>query len=479
MKFPSIFHQFWPQFFICAGVLLLNGVKLQAQNRQKIVKIHINPNTVIGRISPNFIGFGYETSSVARPNFFIGNNTIMIQLYRNLSSHGLIRIGGNISDHTKYMLDGTSAPRTQKNTTVINKADLKNLGDFAQATGWKVMWGLNLATSSPKKVAQEATVVHKTLGNRLQSFEIGNEVDLLSQFSNYNDYYKAYLKYKKAIRKKLPNASFSGPDVAGNFNWFKKFAKDQVGDDIKLLTFHYYRGSSRDTTSTMNKLLKTDSHWQKQLAKMNRISQKEDVPYRINEVNSFSGGGKLGVSDAFGSALWSLDFMFSLASHGCSGINLETGINQFAWVSHYSPIARSTSGRYTIRPEYYGMLAFSMAGKGDLLELAMNKTDINLSAYATKPNQKFIWITIINKDLVNNAVVHVTLPEGYSSPEAFWLKAPSVKSKNHVTLAGTQVSANGTWKPGALEKIATNGTTAHLVVPHTSAVLLRLKQIAK
>ncbi len=399
----------------------------------------------------------------------------MIQLYWNLTHHGLIRIGGNISDHTKYVPNGTSAPRTQKNTTIINKTDLKNLDDFARATGWKVMWGLNLATSSPEKVAQEAVAIKKVLGNHLQSFQIGNEVDLIPKFSkNYDTYYKAYLKYKKAIRKKLPDAAFSGPDVAGNFNWFRKFAKDQANDNIKLLTFHYYRGWSRDTTSTMKKLLKTDSHWQKQLAKMNRISQKEGVPYRINEVNSFSGGGKLGVSDTFGSALWSLDFMFSLASYGCSGINLEAGINQFAWVSHYSPIVRSTSGKYTIRPEYYGMLAFSMAGNGDLLKLTMNKTDINLSTYATKSNQKYLWITIINKDLANNAAVHVILPKGYSQPEAFWLKAPSVKSKNHVTLAGRQVSPDGKWTPGAPEKVAVDKRTVHLTVPRAAAVLLRL-----
>jgi len=31
------------------------------------------------------------------------------------------------------------------------------------------------------------------------------------------------------------------------------------------------------------------------------------LEYRINEVNSFSGGGKEGISDTFGSALWCLD----------------------------------------------------------------------------------------------------------------------------------------------------------------------------
>lgn len=473
MRLTFSFCRFWLSVVICISGLLLSPAQSQAQDHPKVIKIHVNPDIVLGYISPNFIGLGYETSSVARPNFFSADNTTMIHLYRNLSSHGLIRIGGIISDHTKYVPNGTSAPRTQENMTIINKTDLKNLGDFARATGWKVMWGINLQTSSKKKVVQEAVAVNKALGNHLQSFEIGNEVDLLSQFSSYDDYYQAYLAYKKAIRERLPNASFSGPDVAGNFNWLKKFAADE-GNDIKLLTEHYYKGNGHDPESTVKKLLEPDSSWRVRLKKLRQVSQKAEVPYRINEVNSFYNGGKLGVSDTFASALWCLNYMFLLASYGSNGVNLETGINRHGWISHYSPIALNTSGRYTIRPEYYGMLAFAMAGNGKLLKLDMSKTDVSMSAYATKDGKKSLWITIINKDLTNDAAVHVILPKGYSKAHAFWLKAPSVKSKDHVTLAGTQVAADGAWAPGTPEKVVVNRGTAYLAVPHATAVLLRV-----
>ena len=84
----------------------------------------------IASISEDFMGFGYETSAVAQPRFFNRNNTRMIKLYGNLSQHGLIRIGGDVSDHTLYMANGVSAAKTDKEVSVINWANLTDLGDF-------------------------------------------------------------------------------------------------------------------------------------------------------------------------------------------------------------------------------------------------------------------------------------------------------------------------------------------------------------
>lgn len=101
------------------------------------------------------------------------------------------------------------------------------------------------------------------------------------------------------------------------------------------------------------------------------------------------------------------------------------------------------TGHCSARHEYYGMLAFAMAGKGDLIKSTLVKNDVILSAYATKSKNRYIWITIINKDLSKDAKVEIHLPEEYKSATTFWLKALSVKSKNYVTLAGAEVSTNG------------------------------------
>lgn len=438
------------------------------------VKIQVDPQTVVSRISPDFIGFGYESSAVAQTNYFSATNASLIQLYRNLTTNGLIRVGGNVSDHTKYIPQGIPIVNSQRAVTIFNHASLLNLAGFARASGWKVMWGLNLGSGSRAEAIAEAVAVNAALGDRLQSFEIGNEVEaLLRSRHNYDTYHAAYLDYKQGIRSVLPNAPFSGPDSIGNWSWITNFAATEAGD-IKLLTRHYYRGGAQDPTTSLEKLLQRDSGWDNRLQQLQQLCRKDGIAYRINEVNSFSGGGKAGVSDTFGSALWCLDYMFLLASHDCNGVNMQTDINHLAWISHYSPIIHDPAGICHARPEYYGMLAFSLAGKGDLLKLTLDAGDVNLSAYATRDESGYLWITVINKDFSRDATVEMTLPEGYAGAGAFRLVAPSVYSTNQVTLAGAEVSASGQWTPKSPEPLAVNAGLVNVPVPHASAVVVRL-----
>src|SRR5262249_35074873 len=158
-----------------------------------------------------------------------------------------------------------------------------------------------------------------------------------------------------------------------------------------------------------------------------------------------------------------------VASHGGEGVNLETDINQMAWVSHYSPIFRDGAGQLIARPEYYSMLAFAMAGKGDLVKLTRSHTTVNVSAYATRSARGPIWVTIVNKDLSRAVAIEIVLPGGCSKAEAYRLMAPSVESRDQVTLAGTQVLAEGTWSPRAAEKITVNGEVASLRLRAASA----------
>src|SRR5207244_2724034 len=191
--------------------------------------------------------------------------------------------------------------------------------------------------------------------NYLQSFEIGNEVDLRggyqNTYTNYDGYYSYYVSYKDAIRGALPHAVFSGPDVANKMDWVKNFAGTEARD-LKLLLCHYYRTGARKPEATMENLLKADDAWIGKMKQLQQICNENKATFRVNELNSFYGGGKPGVSDAFGSALWCLDNMFLLASYGCNGVNMETDINQMAWVSHYSPIFRDLSA--VAAPDPYG-----------------------------------------------------------------------------------------------------------------------------
>ena len=454
-------------------VLFISAPLLAQDQDVEVVIIQIDPNTTLSQIPADFLGFGYETSAVAQSNFFSLKSLTMAQLYRNLSTHGLIRIGGIISDHTKFVPDGTSVAQTQRGVTVINRASLVELGEFARAVGWKVMWGLNLGTGSKEEAVQEAAAVDAALGSSLQSFQIGNEVENLRH--GYEAYHADYLDYKSGIRAVLAQVSFSGPDSVGNWLYVTNFVAAE-SRDMKLLTIHYYRGGAGNTNATLKRLLQHDTNWDKRLANLRQVSREHALAYRINEVNSFSGGGKQGVSDTFGAALWCLDYLFILASYDCEGVNMETDINQLGFISHYSPIVHDEAGHCSARPEYYGMLAFALAGKGELLKLALEKADVNLSAYATRAPDGLLWITVVNKDSERDAALQTTLPQGYSSAAVFRLSAPSMESKDHVTLAGAEVSFDGTWAPEPPEKVEATDGTVHLLVPHASAALLQLRR---
>ena len=244
------------------------------------------------------------------------------------------------------------------------------------------------------------------------AIEIGNEPDLFPGQKHrppeygYEDWLAEYRRYKTALRAQFPRVPLAGPDVAGKTDWVTRFAADE-GKDAVLLTHHYYR-EGQNPSSTIEKLLGADPKLQPQLDQLRAASQSCGLPYRICEVNSFSGGGRPGVSDSMAAALWVLDYMFTLAANGCSGVNMETGVNHRDFVSSYSPIGDDEHGHYSAKPEYYGMLAFSLGGKGRLLKTEMDASLPGVRAYATQPNKGALTLTLINKRAGTAALTVVT-----------------------------------------------------------------------
>lgn len=454
------------------GLLVGSGV---AAEDWTAVRIQLDPQTVLAEIPDDFLGFGYETSAVAQAGFFNGENERMIRLYRNLGPRGLIRIGGNVSDHTRFEPTGASAVESEQGVSVINQSNLNDLGDFVRATGWNVMWGLNLATGSREQAVDEALAVEKALGPHLHSFEIGNEVDLMQRYArDYDAYHAAYSGYKAAIRARLPRVGFSGPDSAGNWSFVEKFVARESGD-MKLVTHHYYRSGAADPKATLEYLLARDERFDARLQNLQDLCAQYHLTCRINEANSFSGGGKPGVSDTFGSALWCLDYLFDLVAHRCGGVNMETDVNHRAFISHYSPIVHDAKGICTARPEYYGMIAFAMTGHGHLIKPTVKHADINLTAYATNDATAY-WLIAINKDFTKDARIEVSVPADVHSADVYRLEGPSINATSGVKLGRAAVSDEGTWQGAPAEHIEISNGAARLLVPHTSAALLQLRR---
>jgi hypothetical protein len=446
----------------------------EAARPSRTIALTIELDQRLGLIPANFMGLGYEISSVAAPGLLSAGNHVYVELVRQLGARGVIRIGGNTSDYAAFSphASAVSAPKA----TVINEQSLRDLAGFLHATGWSLIWGLNLGGGSIEDAVTEARAIAASAGDRLLAFEIGNEPDLFVHEGHrrrysYEDYLKEYRRYKAAIRAALPHAAFAGPDAAIATDWVKRFAADE-GDDLRLLTHHYYR-EGQSARSTMDKLLRPDPKLPTMLDRMRAASSSARVPYRICETNSFSGGGRPGVSDTFTAALWALDYCCVLAWHGAGGVNMETGVNQLCFISSYSPIADDEHRHFTAAPEYYGMLAFAEGCRGERVAAQYDPGAMDLTAYAMVDAMGAPTAVIVNKDVSTDAAMRISAGRTTGTARVMRLTAPSLDSKTEVKLGGVAVGPDGRWH-GRCESVPVTNGMCRVDVPAGSAAIVRM-----
>ncbi len=440
------------------------------------VRVTVHRDRPMGAIPKDFTGLGYEISSVARPGLLSGSNRAYVQMVRTLGAQGVIRVGGNTADYASYSKDGAavSVPKG----TVVNDKNLRELRSFLDATGWQLIWSVDLGEGTAEKAAEEAAAVAAATGERLLALEIGNEVDLFSHEGHrpagysFAQYLEEYRRYKRAIRAKLPGVPFAGPDIAGKTDWVTQFAEAE-GKDLRLLTHHYYRGG-QSPASSFDMLLHPDPKLAPTLATLRQASESSHVPCRICEVNSFSGGGRPGVSGTMGAGLWVLDYMYTLASAGMAGVNIETGVNQLGFVSSYSPIGDDEHGTYHAQPEFYGMLAFAQGSQGDLLTVDVETGGVNLTAYAAAPGRERATVTVINKDASRGAEVSVLTDGGFRRATVMRMEAPTLNSATGVTLGGAAVTPGGEWRGAHTEAAEVRGREVRVSVRAGSAALVMM-----
>lgn len=449
-----------------AGAAALPFAAPAAAQAIRKVAVTVDASKVLATIAPDYMGLGFEISSVAVPGLLAASNHAYVKLVRDLGHDGVIRIGGNTSDFSRYDPHGTavSAPKA----TVVTEANLRELKTFIDAVGWKLIWGLNLGDDKLDNAVEEARAVTGIMGDKLLALEIGNEPDLFPHSGHrgadygYPAWFSDYRRYKQAIRAVLPHAPFAGPDLAGATDWMEQFARDTntlEGHDIALLTAHHYITGQASPAATIETMLANNTKYDPVLARFQAAAQSAGKLWRMCETASFSGGGKQGVSDIFAAALWALDYLFVLAEHGCAGVNMETGVNHLGWISHYTPISDDGRGNYAPAPEYYGLKAFAQMPKGDVLAVDCQAGDLNLTAHAVKRG-KDICVALINKDK-HDAAVTIGTGGMVRATRGLGLSAPSVEAQSGIGLRPVEVAS-------------IRDVDVHVGVGATSAVLVWL-----
>ena len=434
--------------------------------------IVVDPSTTVGTIGPRFAGLSYEKAHLSQ-GFFTGSNAALISMF-DLLGPSVLRIGGNTVDQTTWTPAGAGSTAGQ-----VAKPDVDALAAFAKAAGWTVLYAVNMKTSTAAVAADEAAYAAAALGSSLDGFELGNEVDLYTSTTmeptwSYANFKTEWEAFASAIRAVVPSAPLTGPASAnsnGLKNYGVPFARDEASK-IDLLTQHYYRANGQAATSTLDLLLAPDPNLTAMLTTLRQTTTANNIAAsRMAETNSFYNGGANGISDAYGTALWAIDFLFTNARYGSSGVNFHGGGN----TPGYTPIADANGAVLEARPDFYGILLFTQAGAGPMFDVQVTVAKVALSAYAVGVADGSTSVVLVNKDRTTTVQATVDLGQTASTAQVLRLTGPALESTSGVTLAGAPVTALGAWAPGALPAVPVAGSTLEIDVQAASAVLIHAR----
>jgi ricin-type beta-trefoil lectin protein len=420
----------------------------QSQAPAATVAVGVSPTDGAG-VSNQFAGFSYEKQMVGE-DLFSTSNTRLVNLFKLLGPN-VLRVGGNTVDETTWNPNGAGGSSSE-----IAPADVSKLAAFLSATGWKVIYGINLKTNSVSNAVSEATDAAKTLGSNLLAFEIGNEPMFYDSESQYES---SYASYQKAIAAAVPGAVFDGPGNPST-DWVPSFASAESTANLKVLALHYYVGAaSGATVAAMLASTTASGSVPGQMATMQQAQQGNHIPaWRVTEGNSFYNGGAPGVSNVEAAALWALAFQQQIAAHGGWGINYHGG-----GTDAYTPITYSGLTPTGVQGVYYGQLLWHLAGTGPY-HAATVSGGSDVYAWGIGDN------VIIDNEGSAPITANVTLASPATSAKSYTLTASSLTATS-VTIAGSAVGADGSFSPEP-SAVPVSGTSATVNVPAHSAGLL-------
>jgi len=504
--------------FLASATATVVATRLGAQSPAGAQVTLTLPGEATGPHMPlDFVGLSYEVQQLVDPTFFSLKNTGLIREFKALSTHGVLRLGGNTSEFAYWRATLASPepehPKTREvvgepkpNYYPVTEDAVRNLAEFLTATGWTCLYGIGMGTNTPSRAADEAVFAAKTLGSSLQYFQIGNEVDMFDrhlrdpQTWTAKAYLDEWLTLARAIEARVPDAKFGMPDVAAKVGWLTEIAdlwpSIQNPPRVTTLTHHYYFGGpATNPEVNIPNLLKpaTMAKVQKTCDTATAAARKVGARVRMTEGNTCYRGGKPGVSDVFAAALWAADYSLLLASNNYSGINLHGGTGpsvansvggvlpgdallkekgetaaQIATHPHpfYTPVATFGS-EYELEPVAYG-LKFAGAFSGGTflsadLTAKLQAAGVDASAYALKLSTGQTSLIVLNKDSEKDLELTVDFGAGQTGElAAETLHAPSLESR---TAQITPSAKSGRLQAGRYT----------VKVPHASGLRLTLK----
>ena len=448
----------------------------------------------------------------------------LVTLFRNLGLRNL-RIGGGTVD--ELIPAGTDSD---------GFTGIDHLFAFAGAAGVRVIYTLRLLNPSAHPAGDLRSTGARIAGyiwhrhrETVASFAIGNEPDWHA-FHTYPDRrhdpaiyeevsevpgsaYRSYLarwrSFADAVGGAAPGAPLSGPDTGAystltwtpdpgtGVSWTERFASDEGGSGrIADITQHYYVGGSPEETTAQQAIANMLSpEWVTGTAPGIQPTQTTYTPYRwlhakhlapvtaaglryrLTESNDYLAGVP-GASDAFASALWTLDYLHWWAAHGAGGVNFHN--KQWLFTDTIVPGPDATGG-YAITPKGYGIKAFTLGSAGRVKPTQIANPDgINLTAYCIGGAGED-YVTIINKThgpQAADAAVTIAPPGGrVHGAETMALAGaePGHATGTGATLGGAEITGETAWHGQWIALPAEPGAGISLAVPATTAAIVKIR----
>ena len=439
---------------------------------QPPVVLRIDSHAEGPTIPDDFCGLSFESSNLLPDKqgkyFFSADDADLIAVFRTIGIRNL-RVGGGTADLPQYRV-----PRP---------ADIDKLFAFAKAADVKIIYTLRLLNGSAKDNAAIAQYIVQNYASRLVCFEIGNEPDWHSFHtwpgherdprivesvpndagSAFPSYLADWNVFAAAITREAPGAKFTGPDTGSNHpvpgtadtdfdgqSWTQRFARaEKRSGRLLFVAQHDYVGQGAGgvtpKTAIASMLSKEWVQTRYPLLFDHALApvQKDGLSYRMTEANDYTGGVD-GASNAFASALWTLDYLHWHAAHHAVGVNFHNK----RWI-HTDTIRPGAAGKLGFTPKAYAIKAFALGGHGTPLPLSIDGDDgVNLTAYAVK-GDRTLFVTLINKEYgpaakAVSVTIHFPGLAGRASGMTLSASGGDVSAQSGITLGGAPMT-NDSW----------------------------------
>lgn len=437
-------------------------------------------------------------------NSFV-NSSLMATLLHELSDltgrATPIRIGGTTSDQT-YLVDSlpgnaSSLERTEPSTQWnVTASWFSTFADYFPE-GTEVIYCLNLADNSSNwaNTQEQAGAVWDALGEKLVMFELGNEIDhfidkgwrsaswgvaeYTTQFNNLTASIMNASWYAEAgdSAPRFQAAVFADPpwvpdqqDEIDDFdivNLTRGGLVDKEHAVVETYSVHLYPQSTCDAERWLRMRLDLLSNhttlWLNvsQFVPQVAAADAANTSLVFGETNSVSCGGRSGISDTFGAALWAVDYVLMAASIGMPRVYFHLGAqSQYSAFTPWSYELNNETLSGGIRAPFYGHYFVAKVLEGlaedELYGIAAlpgaNSSD--LSGYAVYRGEDLAKLVFLDMGVWNGT-------EGLSNPST--LSSTDGADFSNGTRPGYNMTVMSSWSAGQ------NVSVTRLQAPGTNA----------